>query len=269
MSPPEDQTPHRPKTPAKRWYDDYFGAHYIATYRDRLSEQRTQHEVDLIARALGLSPGMRVLDTACGHGRHAIELAARGFDVVGVDINPYAIELATKIAAERGLADKVRFVRADLRDLTFVESFDGAFNYFTSFGWLESESEDERALHAITCALKNGATFMLETMNLYHVAAVFRPTDEWEVYSTGYSMKAEREWDVIQGRMHEWRTIRDPQGVEHRYDAHLRIYSPTELSAMFWRVGLNVEQALEAPSRKPCTLGSMRLALVGRRGHGA
>ena len=258
-------TPHR-QAP-HRWYDNFFGAHYIATYRDRLTSSRTALEIELIEKALALKPGMRVLDSACGHGRHAIELAARGYDVVGVDVNAYAIEVAQHAAEERGVADRVRFVRADLRDLAFVESFDAGFNYLTSFGQLESEAEDERALHSLTCALKSGGSFLLETMNLYHVAAVFRPRDDWEVYSTGYSMMAERDWDVISGRMYEKRVIRDPGGTEHTYEASLRIYSPTELTAMFWRVGLNVEQALSAPDGGPCTLGSFRLALVGRKGY--
>ena len=250
------------------WYETFFGADYIGTYRDRFTPERTSAEVDLIVRALGLQPGARVLDSACGHGRHAIELAARGYDVVGVDLSEHALGLARATASERGLADTVKFVRADMRDLSFVESFDAAFNYFTSFGQLESEGEDERALHSITCALKSGGAFLLETMNLYHVAAVFRPQDDWEVYSTGYSMMAERTWDVISGRMHELRVIRDPSGAERRYEADLRIYSPTELSAMFWRVGLNIEQALSAPDGGTCTLRSPRLALVGRKGHG-
>ncbi len=257
------------KSGTGRWYEHFWGEHYIQTYRDRFTPKRTAVEVDLIERALGIAPGARVLDSACGHGRHAIELAARGYDVVGVDVNPYAIATAQQTAAERGLANKVRFVRGDLRDLAFVEAFDAGFNYFTSFGHLENEEEDERSLHSIACALKSGGPFLLETMNLYHLAAVFRPSDDWEAYSTGYSMMAEREWDVVKGRLHERRIIRDPQGVEHRYEADLRIYSATELSAMYYRVGLNVEQALSAPDGGPCSLGSFRLALVGRKGFGA
>jgi SAM-dependent methyltransferase len=256
--------PPAPRSTAP-WYEAFFGEPYIATYRDRLDATRTTTEVDFLERALELHPGQRVLDTCCGHGRHAVELAARGYEVVGVDICAPALLAAERAARERGVSERVRFVRSDLRDMPFVESFDAAFNYLTSFGYYDAEAEDERALHAIACALRPEGRFMLETMNLYHVAQIFRPRDDWEVYSTGYSMMAERVWDVIAGRMHEHRVIRDPSGTEHAFDAHIRIYSPTELEAMFWRVGLTVEKALSAPDGGPCTLTSFRLAMVARK----
>lgn len=247
------------------WYARLFGKPYIATYADRLKPERTLAEVDFIERALGLEPGMRVLDTACGHGRHLVELAARGYRVTGVDLDPYSLDLARKAAEERGVSERVSLRRGDLRETPFVEEFDAAFNYFTSFGYFESEAEDERALHSVACALEPGGRFLLETINLYYLPQVFRDRDEWQTYSTGYSMMAERSWDLLSGRLHERRTVRDPEGHQEVYDATLRLYSASELSAMLWRVGLSVEAALSAPDGAPCTLNSQRLAIVARK----
>jgi SAM-dependent methyltransferase len=251
--------------PAAPWYQRLFGPHYVQTYVDRLDPVRTRAEVDFLERTLGLRPGARVLDAACGHGRHLLEFAARGYEVTGVDLDPYSLALAKETAQARGLAERVSLRQCDLRDMPYVDRFDGAYNYFTSFGYLESEAEDERALHAIACALQPGGRFVLETMNLYHLAQVFHARDEWRTFSTGYSMMAERSWDVATGRLQERRVVRDPQGHEREVVADLRLYSASELSKMLYRVGLTVEATLSAPDGAPCTLESHRLAMLARK----
>jgi SAM-dependent methyltransferase len=255
--------------PSKRaespWYVRLFGARYVNTYLHRFEPERTRAEVDFLERVLELKPGARVLDAACGHGRHAVELAARGYEVTGVDLDAYSLELAQAAARERGVEGRVQLRQCDLRDMPYVDRFDGAYNYFTSFGYLESEAEDERALHAIACALRPGGRFVLETMNLYKLAKVFRERDDWQTYPNGYAMRADRSWDLATGRLHERRVVRDPQGVEEAVEANLRLYSPSELNKMLYRVGLTVEAALSAPDGAPCTLESHRLAMVARK----
>jgi SAM-dependent methyltransferase len=248
------------------WYSRLFGHRYIGTHAERLSAERTLRECDFLEKTLRLTPAARVLDTCCGHGRHLIELASRGYVVTGVDLDPYSLDLARKSARERNLPDEsVQLLRCDLRDMPYVDEFDAAYNYFTSFGYLETEREDERALHAIACALKPGGIFVLETMNLYHLAQVFRPRDEWETFASGYSMMAERSWDLASGHLHERRVVRAPDGSEEEVHATLRLYSASEIAAMCYRVGLTVETALSAPDGGPCTLQTYRLAVVARK----
>jgi len=254
-----------PSTPSQPWYVELFGPLYLATYSDRLDPERNQIETDFIYKTLLLREGSRVLDAPCGHGRHLLELAARGCEMTGVDLNQHAIDVCRARAKEQKVEKQVRLRHGDMRETPYVEEFDAAYNYFTSFGYLEDEAEDERALHAVACALKSGGLFLLETINIYRLAQIFRSKDDWQTFSTGYSMYAERSWNPITGRLDELRRIRTPNGEEREFSASLRLYSPTELRTMFEHVGLSVESVLSAPDGQPCSLESNRLAMVGKK----
>jgi SAM-dependent methyltransferase len=266
----ERRDPERPQTAGDGgetpWYVRFFGPQYIATYADLLTPERTRAEVEFIERTLQLAPGEAVLDAACGHGRHLLQLASRGYRLTGVDLDGYALDLARQEAARHGLAEeRVRLLRADLRELPYAAEFDAAYNYFTAFGYLEDEAEDERALRAIARALRPGGRFLLETLSAYRLAQVFQPRT-WQDTSTGYRVLEERSWDLVAGRMHERRILRAPDGREREEHINLRLYTASELAHLFARCGLSVEAALSAPDGAPYTLRSMRLALLGRKG---
>lgn len=88
--------------------------------------ERTREEVDFLVQALGLRGRERILDLACGFGRHALELARRGCSVVGVDFTEAYVEDAR--AAARAESLPVELVHADVRDLTYREEFDVVLN---------------------------------------------------------------------------------------------------------------------------------------------
>jgi 2-polyprenyl-3-methyl-5-hydroxy-6-metoxy-1,4-benzoquinol methylase len=124
----------------KPWYQsvferDYYDYFYIGGPRGFLSPeqeaQRTDAQVDFIEKALGLPDGARVLYLCCGHGRHAVRLAQRGYRVTGLDLSAYHIRLA-KAAAREARVD-VEWVRADLRDVP-RGPFHAVINMFTTFG---------------------------------------------------------------------------------------------------------------------------------------
>lgn len=88
----------------------------------------TRQEVDTLIDVLGLEPGMRVLDVGCGPGRHALELAARGLDVVGVDISATFVGLANESAASVPTSGNATFVVGDARTLGFDTEFDASIS---------------------------------------------------------------------------------------------------------------------------------------------
>jgi len=99
--------------PAPDWWRTWFGPAYLSLYDDYLAE-RTPIEVDRLEVLLALRPPARILDLACGQGRHTIELARRGYQVTGVDLSTYLLD----VAAARARAAKVtmRFVHGDMRE---------------------------------------------------------------------------------------------------------------------------------------------------------
>jgi len=112
------------------WYQRFFNEDYFRIYGPRLSPDRTAGEVDGIVELLGLPAGAKILDLCCGHRRHAIPLAERGYQMTGLDLSEVFLRHAREAAEARGV--EVRWVRSDMRDVPFEAEFDAVLNLFTA-----------------------------------------------------------------------------------------------------------------------------------------
>ena len=157
----------------------------------------TEHQVDFIVRTLGLRGGERVLDLACGFGRHAISLARRGFPVVGVDITEAYIGDARKAAKD---LPNARFLLSDIRDVRFCNEFDVVLNLADgAIGYLENDTENLKIFDAISRALKSGGKHFMDVCSAEHAEAFF-PRRSWEIGEKEFSF-SEFEWDPVTRRM--------------------------------------------------------------------
>jgi 2-polyprenyl-3-methyl-5-hydroxy-6-metoxy-1,4-benzoquinol methylase len=92
---------------------------YLFAYQDDLTDERTDREVASLVKLLGLDSPLKILDLACGYGRHANRLAALGHSVTGVDYMPGFLTLARQRAAEMGV--QVDYRQGDMRQVSFNE----------------------------------------------------------------------------------------------------------------------------------------------------
>lgn len=138
--------------------DDYL---YFFATRDPGGEL-SDAETDLIWRLLSLEADMTVLDLACGHGRIANRLAARGAVVTGLDVTPRFLEVAREDAAERGV--EVEYVQGDMRSLPWTGRFDRVVNWFTAFGYFD-DADNRQVLASVARALKPGGRAAIELNN--------------------------------------------------------------------------------------------------------
>lgn len=116
-------------------------------------------EVEQIVKLLSFAPPEKILDLGCGIGRHSLELARRGFQVIGVDRTQCFLEVAKKRAKQEGLSPL--FLQDDMRCFSRPEFFDGAISMFTSFGYF-SEKENFAVLRNIHRSLKRGGAVIME-----------------------------------------------------------------------------------------------------------
>jgi len=155
-----------------RLYDEFYAT------KPYLEEARFVSECFVDA---GIPPGGRVLDLACGTGGHALELAALGYQVVGVDIAEGMLEEARRKASSRGLA--VEFLCQDLRQLDVGEgTYDAAVCLFDSLGYLLTDADISDALSRVHRSLKPGGVFVVEA---WHGAAMLSAYDKVRVRHFG------------------------------------------------------------------------------------
>jgi SAM-dependent methyltransferase len=212
-----------PEVPPERfWFDDvarFLGPAYLRNAFTKGTEQ----EVDFLVDALGLEPGMRVLDVGCGPGRHALALARRGLTVVGVDHSPEFVALARDAAAEDGLT--ATFHELDVRDLAYDAEFDAAICLCQGgFGLLGGR--DEAAVFArIASTLQPGGRLALSA---FSAAFVLR------------NLEAGEEFDLATGVLHETATVRDPGGREEEFELWTTCFTVRELELLARSAGLDV-----------------------------
>jgi SAM-dependent methyltransferase len=139
-------------------FDEVFGDDYLHFAGDLLPEERSDQDVGLIARLLGVRPGMRVLDVPCGHGRIANRLARLGCRVVGVDRSPAFLELARRDGTT------VDYRLGDMRESTPEGPFDAVVNWFTSFGYFD-DATDRALLAEWRRALGPGGRLLMDLQN--------------------------------------------------------------------------------------------------------
>jgi SAM-dependent methyltransferase len=149
------------------WYKKWFNtADYLELYDHRNSTD-AKKIVSLINRTIKLPKGSKLLDLACGNGRHSVFFAEKGYDVLGIDLSPYLISEAKKKLRSEYLRFKknLKFDIGDMRNLSRKNEFDLVVNLFSSFGYFEEESQNRSVINSISRSLKKDGYFFFDFLN--------------------------------------------------------------------------------------------------------
>lgn len=138
---------------------ELFDQDYLDFYAPRLTDELSDSEATLIWTLLDLEEGASVLDLACGHGRIANRLAARGAEVTGLDVTPMFLGLARAAADEMGV--EVNYVEGDVRRLPWADRFDAIVSWFTAYGYFDDD-QNRAVLGGIHRALRPGGRALIE-----------------------------------------------------------------------------------------------------------
>lgn len=208
-----------------QWYEAFF-ANYGKTYDKEPFTQGTVGEVDFVERELGGDRAKRILDIGCGTGRHAIELARRGYQVTGFDLSEAQLRRAREKADEAGVA--VEFQRRDATQPHFEQEFDAAIMFCEGgFSLMETDEKNHAILRHAGAALRPGGKLLLTTLNalfpLFHSVKDLLNANETGT-STG---KLTFDWMTFRERAEM--TFTDDAGRAQTILTNERYYTPPEL----------------------------------------
>jgi SAM-dependent methyltransferase len=244
------------------WWQTFFDEDYLRIWSADSGESRSAADLEFLLRALDLAPGMRVLDAPCGYGRLSRPLAERGIEVVGADQS-----LALVQAAERARGDvpaeRLRYLRHDLRAPLEIGVFDAAFDVFSSIGY--GEEDDDVAVFRTLCgAVRPGGKVLVETIHRDAWAALLsREPRCANRLPDGTLFLQEFQFDAVSGRAAISYSWQGPGGGGQKASS-VRMYAVTEMVRLLEQAGLRFCAALHSPSGAPFHAGGP--AMGGRVG---
>lgn len=226
----------------KDWYKDGW----TLDIKEQSWTENTEEQVDFIIKNLKLKGDERILDLACGYGRHSLSFARRGYEVVGVDITKAYVEDARAEARKAGL--QAQFICADIRQTHFENEFDVVLNLADgAIGYLENDSENLRIFDIIATALKKGGKSFIDIQSGDYADAHF-PQKLWDAGSETLTL-SNFEWDR-KTRIMLYGQVDFPYGEilqkpDMQYGNPTRLYTCDEIKKMMQERGMEVVAAYQ------------------------
>lgn len=235
------------------WFEEWFGEDYVALYPHR-NEAEAERAVALIARTIGTRPVRRVLDLACGSGRHARYLGEKWW-TSGIDLSEVLLGIA------RRNDTPAKLVRGDIRAFPYRDSaFDLVVNLFTSFGYFETDLEHELVIRDLARVIAPHGTFVLDYLNAEAVREQLVPHDERII---GERVVEQRREITDAGRFVVKHISLKKEGRE--FVERVRLFTRRELEEMLDRAGFRIETAYGDYGGESLTETSPRVILLARR----
>jgi 2-polyprenyl-3-methyl-5-hydroxy-6-metoxy-1,4-benzoquinol methylase len=216
-----------------QWYEQLF-ENYANKYEEEPFTKGTVGEVDFIEKEIRFDKSLRLLDIGCGTGRHAIELASRGYNVVGVDLSESQLAKARCNSQQKQVS--VQFLRADARNLAFQREFDVVTMICEGgFPLMETDEMNFSILKSAERALKEKGTFMFTTLNglypLFHSVKDFVNSH----YENDISHR--NSFDLMTFRDYSEYETTDDNGVAKKLECNERYYIPSEITWLLKSLG--------------------------------
>lgn len=155
------------------WFKNWFNTpYYHILYKDR-DFVEAEEFISLLVKHLELKKGAKIIDLACGKGRHSIYLQHLGFDVLGLDLSEESIHHNKLLAEKSGISSLINFEVHDMRNPIvgeiISEKVDAVFNLFTSFGYFDDVEDDAKVFQSVADILKKDGYFVLDFLNEKYV----------------------------------------------------------------------------------------------------
>lgn len=213
------------------WFESWFSSPYYHVLYENRDDLEAQDFVSHLLKQLHPLKGSRMLDIACGEGRFAKQLAGRGFEVTGIDLSHASIDKAKQYEN-----DNLHFLVHDMRFPFYINYFDFAFNFFTSFGYFQRHRDHVMAARSFAGALKRDGILMLDYLNRDH--AIINLVPEETVQHDGLTFNLKRR--VEGGFIIKDISFTDHEGRQRHFTERVAAFGLSDFVPLFKKAGLTL-----------------------------
>ena len=212
------------------WFATWFDSpYYHLLYKNR-DEKEAQVFIDNLIEKLQLKKGSKLIDIACGKGRHATYFNKKGMNVVGVDLSPNSIA-----SAKQNENNNLQFSVHDMREVYKENHFDIVTNLFTSFGYFENKDDEQKAINAMAENLKSDGVLIIDFMNIKKIIANLISSEKKTIDGITFNIKR----SVQNNHIIKDIEIIDDNETQH-FQEKVKAITLADFSAFVSNVGLNI-----------------------------
>lgn len=240
----------------KEWFGDWFDSKYYHVLYKSRDRKEAEGFMDNLVKTVKPKKNSRILDLACGKGRHSRYLAGMGFDVTGIDLSKQSIKSARKYEQ-----DNLSFFSHDMRDPFRSNYYNYIFNLFTSFGYFETEKDNVDALKNVALGLKKNGTFVLDYFNAKKVIKDLKARETKTVKGIKFNLSRKVEDGFIIKNI----SFTD-KDKKYKFQERVSAFEKKHFNKLFKKAGLKIDAVygdFEMNKFKPSS--SPRLIIIGSK----
>ena len=240
----------------KKWFETWFNTPYYHLLYNNRNDAEAQNFISNLVRYLNLPQTAKVLDVACGKGRHSRYLARLGYTTTGIDLSCHSID-----EANEELLPNLNFQVWDMRNVYKAEAFDLVVNLFSSFGYFDNEQDDQNAICAMADDMIPGGTLVMDYMNPEYILKIMKPRDIIDRGEVQFHIKKKLEGGFIKK---EIEFLADGQNMH--FEEQLKMIKPEQFQKLFKGAGLIIKDIFGNYDLEPFDSGnSMRQVIIAQK----
>lgn len=213
------------------WFESWFGSPYYKILYQNRDEVEAEAFVEALLKYLNPLAGSRMADIACGEGRYSVQLAEHGYEVTGIDLSHHSIEKAKAYENEH-----LHFYVHDMRMPFYINYFDYAFNFFTSFGYFAHDRDHLLAAKSFAASLKKEGLLVIDYLNTENAIVNLEPQST--ILRGSYTFHITRKIE----RNHFLKEIRftDADNKQRHYKESVAAFTLADFIKMFKTAGMSL-----------------------------
>lgn len=208
----------------KAWFESWFDSEYYPRLYQNRNEAEAELLVNNLIKYLNIQANSRILDIACGEGRFAAHLAENQFEVTGIDLSEQRI-IKAKMLEKSNLS----FFVHDMRHPFYVNYFDFAFNFFTSFGYFDTPRDNHMAAHAFAACLKHGGYLVVDYFNIHYLRQTL--IEEEQIERSGLTFFINKK--IEGGKIVKDIRFKNESGVEKHFQERVSAFDLNDFTTLF------------------------------------